>query len=76
MPVTGSQRRKADHHEDALPEATDAVQVAEAFLRRKYHHRLGNLRSRLQALGSLLASKLHRARLIPSAGVKSRRERT
>jgi len=52
------------------------VQLAEAFLRHKNRQPPGNLHHRLQALRSLLASRLHLARLIPPADVRSRRKRT
>lgn len=55
-------RQRIDLREDALPEVTDAVQFAEAFLSGKYIPLQSRLRGRLKALRSTVIARLRRIR--------------
>lgn len=57
--------RRMSQREDALPEATDAVQFAETFLRGKDLPLHSSLKGRLKALWTMVTGRLRRVRLTP-----------
>ncbi len=67
--ATTTRPRQIGQREGTLPEGTDAVRLAEAFLRDKHSHHQSHLWSRLQALWSLLACRLRFARFNSSRDI-------
>lgn len=63
-PIRATGRPKVDRAEEPLPEATDAVQIAEAFLRGKKGYLQGHPQHLLQTLWPLLAGRFKRVRSI------------
>lgn len=73
--ATTTRPRQIGQREGALPEATDAVRLAEAFLRDEHSHHQSHPWSRLQALWSLLACRLKIVRFNSPRDISPQRER-